>query len=119
MTHPKTRLVDIINLNADASCLSTKRWMNALNGGKSSELYRLLESYVIQKCKINLGIIGSTLAEIQKFNPECISLINNTPEIFEILIRPFIHSLSFGQTRLSKLITWLGNNSLIRLLTIP
>jgi|GEM_PF-764022 len=90
----KQRLVDIVNLNADASCLSTKRWLKALKGGIRSELYGILSLYIKADIKINLGIIGSTIAEIEELNPECIKLINDHPENFEILIRPFIHSLS-------------------------
>lgn len=90
----KQRLVDIVNLNSDASCLSSKRWLKALEGGTSSELYSILNLYVIEDLKITLGIVGSTLAEIEEFNPECIDLIKQNPHNFELLIRPFIHSLS-------------------------
>ena len=90
----KKQLVDIINLNADASCLSSKRWLTALSGGKESELFLILNAYVEHDLKVNIGIIGSTLAEIEELNPECIDLINNYPQNFQILIRPFIHSLS-------------------------
>ena len=90
----KQTLVDIINLNAEASCLSTKRWLRALKGGNKSELYAILSLYVKAELKVTLGIVGSTLAEIEEFNPECIELINQHPNNFEILIRPFIHSLS-------------------------
>ena len=90
----KKLLVDIVNLNAEASCLSTKRWLRALEGGTNSEIYRILNLYVEEDLKICVGIVGSTLAEIEELNPECIDLINNHPQNFEILIRPFIHSLS-------------------------
>lgn len=72
----KKQLVDIINLNADASCLSSKRWLTALSGGKESELFLILNAYVEHDLKVNIGIIGSTLAEIEELNPECIDLIN-------------------------------------------
>ena len=90
----KQTLVDVINLNAEASCLSTKRWLKALDGRTESELYQILNLYVKTNSKITLGIVGSTLAEIEELNPECIQLINQHPQIFELLIRPFIHSLS-------------------------
>jgi hypothetical protein len=90
----KQRLVDIVNLNADASCLSTKRWLKALKGGIRSELYGILSLYIKADIKITLGIVGSTVAEIEALNPECIALINQHPQNFQILIRPFIHSLS-------------------------
>lgn len=92
--HNKTKLVDIINLNSYASCLSTKRWDAALRGGIESELFQILNSYILHDQKINIGIIGSTLAEIESFNPECIALINDNPANFEILVRPYVHSLS-------------------------
>ena len=87
-------LVDIVNLNSDASCLSSERWMKALAGGLNSELFQILNSYVVEGQKVNLGIIGSTLSEILEYNNECIELINANPDIFEIVLRPFVHSLS-------------------------
>lgn len=92
--YPKQRLVDVINLNSDASCLSSSRWLNAILGGKESELYNILLCYVENRQKVNLGFVGSTLAEIIELNPDCIDLINRCPQNFEIIYRPFVHSLS-------------------------
>jgi len=92
--HNRKDLVDIVNLNSDASCLSSERWMKALTGGLNSELFQILNSYVVEGQKVNLGIIGSTLSEIMQYNNECVDLINANPDIFEIVLRPFIHSLS-------------------------
>lgn len=89
-----TKLVDVLNLNAEASCLSSKRWLAALEGGRKSELYQMLECYIDNNCKISLGIVGSTLIEVKTFNNECIDLINQNPHIFEVILRPYIHSLS-------------------------
>ena len=49
--YPKQRLVDVINLNSDASCLSSSRWLNAILGGKESELYNILLCYVENRQK--------------------------------------------------------------------
>ena len=88
------QLIDIVNLNSKASCLSSERWLKALEGGSQSELYQLLMLYVKAGAKVNLGIIGTTLADIKEFNPECIELINAHPECFEMIHRPYVHSLS-------------------------
>lgn len=92
--HSKQKLVDVINFNSDASCLSSERWLKSLSGGRTSELFRILACYVEQRQKINLGFVGSTLSEVILLNPECIELINNYPNVFEIIYRPYIHSLS-------------------------
>lgn len=90
----RVKLVDIVNLNSKASCLSAERWMKALKGGTKSELYQILNEYVEGKSKITLGIIGSTLADIQAFNQESIELIKANPQVFELIMRPYVHSLS-------------------------
>ncbi len=90
----RLKVVDIVNLNSKASCLSSERWMKALEGGRKSELYKILYTYVELQSKVTLGIIGSTLADIKHFNPECIELICDNPEVFELIYRPYVHSLS-------------------------
>lgn len=91
---PKVEFIDIVNLNADASSLSSARWLEIIEGGKSSILYRILNQYVIRNQKITLGIPGSNLAELASINPSCISIIQENPEIFEIIYRPYVHDLS-------------------------
>ena len=90
----RVKLVDIVNLNSKASCLSAERWLRALKGGTKSELYNILRTYVELKSKVTLGIIGSTLVDIKIFNPESVQLIKDNPERFELIYRPYVHSLS-------------------------
>ncbi|MEO0311775.1 MAG: hypothetical protein RIQ89_1432 [Bacteroidota bacterium] len=112
----KKRIVDVVNLNADASCLSSAKWLNMLNGGVESYFFQWLSVYVKTNKKIALGITGATAADIAIHNPESIQLINNNPNVFEIILRPFSHdiallrsalgfeyNLEFGKKTLSKL----------------
>lgn len=84
-------LVDVVNLNADASCLGAAKWLRCLQGGRDSHLMRLLRSYVERGRKVNLGPIGATVRDVVRFNPAAVDLINAHPEIFEIVLRPFAH----------------------------
>jgi len=92
------KIVDIINFNADASCLSSKIWIDSLEGKKNSKLCKWLLLFVNNKKKISLGIIGSTLADIKKFNPDAINIINKNKDIFEIILRPWSHDISLYRT---------------------
>lgn len=87
-------LVDIVNFNADGSCVSAERWLAALRGGRGSELCGWLDAYVSTQSKVTLGFIGGTLADIATLNPEAIALINDHPELFEVLVRPFAHDIA-------------------------
>ena len=91
-------LVDVVNFNADASCLSSKNWLEFVKGGEKSILYRWLELYVHLNKKIVLGFPGATTADIVKFNPQAIDLINSNPQIFELILRPFSHDISLLRT---------------------
>mgnify|MGYP000936623812 CR=1 FL=1 len=93
------KIVDIVNLNADASCLASEVWLAQLAGGKDSVLYQWLEAYIELNKKVSLGIPGASLADIQKFNPEAIQLINENPAVFEIILRPFAHDNALLRTR--------------------
>lgn len=93
------KLVDVVNLNADASCLESARWISQLQGGEKSVLYRWLFAYVKHKKKVSLGIPGASLADIHSFNPESIALIKNNPDIFELILRPFAHDNALLRTR--------------------
>lgn len=84
-------LVDIVNLNADASCLETERWFRALEGGTNSELYQWLNAYALQNKRVTLGITGATAADMAMLNPESIRLINVHADVFEVIYRPFAH----------------------------
>jgi hypothetical protein len=88
------KVVDVVNLNADASCLSTESWFSILKGGTSSVLYNFLNTYVHLRKKISLGIIGATLVDMVKWNPEAVALIRSHRDIFEIILRPFSHDVA-------------------------
>tara|TARA_R100001163_G_C5064012_1_gene201462 strand:+ start:1852 stop:3009 length:1158 start_codon:yes stop_codon:yes gene_type:complete len=90
----KFQFADVVNLNADASCLSVSRWLSCLEGGENSCLYKWLDGYRQLEKKINLGATGATLADIAIGNPEAITLIKNNPEIFEVVGRPYAHDIA-------------------------
>jgi hypothetical protein len=92
-------LIDVVNFNADASCLPSDKWIDILKGGKESHFYKWLELYVSLKKKINLGIVGSSICDINYYCPEAIDLIESNKSIFNILIRPFSHDNSLIRTR--------------------
>jgi hypothetical protein len=91
-------LVDIVNFNADASCLSAQRWLEALRGGTASEFCAWLGGYVETDSRVTLGFIGGTLADIAVLNHEAIDLINAHPQVFEVLVRPFSHDIALTRT---------------------
>jgi hypothetical protein len=94
-----TRLVDIVNFNADASCLSAWAWLQALEGGNQSTLCRWLGLYVELGKKVVLGFTGATVADMRAFNPEAIDFVNEHPDIFESIARPFSHDISLLRSR--------------------
>ena len=91
-------VVDIVNFNADASCLSSSIWLDALQGGTTSKICQWLELFVRNNKKVSLGFTGSTLADIKKFNPDAINIINEKKDIFEIILRPWSHDISLYRT---------------------
>ena len=92
------KIVDIVNFNADASCLASSIWMDALEGGTNSKICQWLSLFVRNKKKVTLGIIGSTLADIKKYNPDAINIINDKKDVFEIILRPWSHDISLYRT---------------------
>ena len=84
-----TTLVDLVNFNADASCLSTTAWLRALDGGAKSTMCRWLELYVAQDKKIALGFTGATIADMRALNPEAPRADARRPARFEPIVRPF------------------------------
>lgn len=88
------RLVDVVNFNADASCLSAAEWLRILADGPRSKLHRWLELYVERNKRVTLGIVGGAVADIAKLNPQVIALINAHPQIFEMVLRPFAHDVT-------------------------
>ena len=89
-----TVLVDIVNFNSDASCLPARCWLDSLSGGKGSPFYRWLMNYVTHEKKIVLGPVGATIADMATWNPETLHLINAHPQIFQLILRPFIHDIA-------------------------
>jgi hypothetical protein len=88
-----TRLVDVVNFNADASCLAAAEWLAILDGGRRSRLYRWLDIYVTLRRSVVLGFIGGAIADLATFNPEVIALINANRDVFEVVLRPFSHDI--------------------------
>ena len=87
-------LFDIVNVNGEASCLSSSRWLDILKGDENAEFYQWLMLYVKYKKKVTLGLTGATIVDVLKLNPKAIDLINKNPAIFEIVFRPFSHDIS-------------------------
>jgi hypothetical protein len=84
-------LVDVVNFNADGSCLPARKWLRCLQGDEQSLVMDMLRNYVRHERKVNLGITGATVKDIAYFNPQAIAYINAHPHIFQMLPRPFAH----------------------------
>jgi len=93
-----TRVVDVVNFNADASCLPADAWLQLLRGGPKSPLCQWLELYISRRRKVVLGFVGAAVADMKILNPESLRLINEYPEVFEVLIRPFSHDIGLLRT---------------------
>lgn len=93
-----TALVDVVNFNADGSCVAAGRWLEALAGGPDSELCRWLGHYVEAEKTVVLGMVGGTVADVVRHNPEAIERINAHPEVFELVLRPFSHDVGLLRT---------------------
>ena len=91
-------LFDVVNFNSDASCLSSERWLKILTGKSDSELYLWLSLYVKYSKKVIIGFPGATLSDISIMNHEVIDLINDNPEIFQVILRPYSHDLASLRT---------------------
>ena len=91
-------VVDIVNFNADASCLPSRTWLETLKGGTNSVICQWLSLFIQNKKNVTLGFTGSTLADIKKFNPDAIKIINEKKDIFEIILRPWSHDISLYRT---------------------
>ena len=84
-------LIDVVNFNADASCLWPKKWLHCIQGGSNSIFFQMLKNYIRYSRKVNLGLTGVTVRDLLYFNPESVHLINDHPDIFELVCRPFSH----------------------------
>jgi hypothetical protein len=89
-----TDVVDVVNFNADASCLPDAAWLDALEGGAGSALCRWLRLYVEHERPVVLGFVAGAVADMAMLNPEAIALVKAHPEIFEVLLRPFAHDIA-------------------------
>lgn len=87
-------LIDVVNFNADASCLSSSAWHEALRGGADSDVCRWLMAAVDTGRKLSLGLTGATVADLVHANPEAVSVIRDHRDIFELLVRPFAHDVA-------------------------
>jgi hypothetical protein len=92
------KLIDVVNFNADASCLDSDRWLSALEGRERSEFCSWLQLFIRKNKPLALGLTGATIADLSAFNPESIRLIKESPEIFQVISRPFAHDLPFFRT---------------------
>jgi hypothetical protein len=88
-----TRLVDVVNFNADASCLAAGEWLAILDGGRRSRLCSWLDIYVALRRPVVLGFVGGAIADMATFNPEAIALINANRDVIEPVLRPFSHDI--------------------------
>jgi hypothetical protein len=94
-----TTLTDVVNFNADASCLEAGRWLAALVGGAQSEVCSWLRAYVELERPVTLGLTGGTVCDLARHNPEAIALVNAHPDVFEMVLRPFSHDVALLRTR--------------------
>jgi hypothetical protein len=91
-------LIDIVNFNADASCLPADTWLEALKGGELSLFRRWLSLYIERGKRLVLGLTGATIADLACFNPESLALIRANRDIFQIIARPFAHDVALLRT---------------------
>jgi hypothetical protein len=89
-----TVLVDVVNFNADASCLDSRAWIDALAGGTGSRFCQWLLSYANRCRPVVLGLMGATLVDVAHWNPEALDIINGHREVFGVILRPFSHDVS-------------------------
>jgi hypothetical protein len=88
------RVVDVVNFNADASCLPAADWLAALRGGSRSSLCQWLGVYVEEQRPVVMGFTGATVADMAGLNPEAVELVNAHPDVFELVLRPFSHDIA-------------------------
>jgi hypothetical protein len=88
------QVVDVVNFNADASCLPAADWLAALKGGRDSRMCSWLRLYVEEGRRVVLGLTGASVADMAVLNPESIEFANAYPDIFEVILRPFSHDIA-------------------------
>lgn len=108
------QLVDVVNFNADASCLSCRDWHAILKGGGGSQLVQWLNLYVQRQKKVVLGFPGATVADIATCNPEALSVINGHPDVFEVILRPFSHDIALLRSQRGFILNFTYGEKVIR-----
>lgn len=92
------QLIDIVNFNADASCLDCAAWLAALKGGEESAMCRWLSLYLRYGKAMVLGMTGATVSDLVQHNPEALALVRDNPQIFQVILRPYAHDISLLRT---------------------
>jgi hypothetical protein len=87
-------VLDVVNLNPDASCLESDEWINILNG-PDKKFLAWLKLFVKNNSPVLFGICGSALADIKSFAPDAIIFMKDHPDIFHFTVRPFSHASSY------------------------
>lgn len=98
MSQSPVTLVDVVNFNADASCLEASAWLAALAGGGDSAMARWLRLYVTSEKPMVLGLTGASAADMALFNPESVALVRDHPHVFQVVARPFSHDAALLRT---------------------
>jgi hypothetical protein len=93
------RLIDIVNFNADASCLDAHKWLSILEGGANSPFCRWLSLYTRHRKRIVLGMTGATVSDLTVQNPEAVTIVRDNPDIFQVILRPYSHDIPLLRTR--------------------
>jgi len=88
------QVLDVVNLNPDASCLESDVWINILNGSDKKFL-SWLKLFVKNNTPVLFGICGSALADIKSYAPDALNFMKNHPKIFHFTVRPYSHSSSY------------------------
>lgn len=106
-------MLDLINFNADASCLPRHTWRHCLSSG---QFHNHIQSYSLTSQPFLIGFTGLTLVDISLHSPATLDLLNNSPNIRHV-VRPLVHSLPKGMSlNLRHLNIVLGYAILLRLI---
>jgi hypothetical protein len=93
-----SELIDIVNFNADASCLESAKWLSILGGGSDSLFCQWLNLYTDHEKPMVLGLTGATVSDLLMMNSDAIKIIRAHPKIFQIILRPYSHDISILRT---------------------
>lgn len=91
------KILDCVNFNPDASCLSSSIWMETLTD-KQNGFLQWVTSIADNGNSVVFGMCGSVLADISKYCPTAIKVFCDCPEVFSFACRPFSHDLSYMRT---------------------